>query len=139
MEDSGNNGKYNKWHLIINISPSIPLNDNVLERFWIRKNVSYDFLIFYFYFFVARYLCMSDEKSKFDCKSKQCIFCWVKPWRIWVYILTSSQQQNQQKLKFCISRGSNYCKFWKVRKTKIYYWRTSWSKYGSSINTVYWW
>lgn len=79
MEDSGNNGKYNKWHLLINLSPSIPLNGDMLERLRIRKDVSYDYFIF-----VARYLCMSDEKSKFDCKSKQCIFCRVKPWRIWV-------------------------------------------------------
>lgn len=49
MEDSGNNGKYNKWHLLINLSPSIPLNGDMLERLRIRKDVSYDyFILFYF-------------------------------------------------------------------------------------------
>ena len=50
MEDSGNNGKYNRWYLLINLSHSIPLNGDVLERFWIRKNVSYDYLNFFFFF-----------------------------------------------------------------------------------------
>ncbi|KAK8589774.1 hypothetical protein V6N12_024165 [Hibiscus sabdariffa] len=57
---------------VINLSPSVPLRCDVLDKVWIGKNVSYDHL---------RVLdCKAlvhvpkDERSKLDAKTHQCIF-----------------------------------------------------------------
>ena len=57
---------------LINLSPSVPLNGDVLENVWTRKEVSYDHLrVFDYRYFVhiPKY-----ERSKLDPKAKQCIF-----------------------------------------------------------------
>ena len=57
---------------LINLSPSIPLKGDVLERVWTRKDVSYDHLrVFGCREFVP---IPKDERSKLDVKAKPCIF-----------------------------------------------------------------
>ena len=57
---------------LINLSPSIPLKGNALERVWTRKDVSYDHLrVFGCKTFVH---IPKDERSKLDVKAKPCIF-----------------------------------------------------------------
>ena len=57
---------------LINLSPSVPLNGDVPEKVWIRKEVSYDHLrVFGCRDFVH---IPKDESSKLDPKAKQCIF-----------------------------------------------------------------
>ena len=65
MEDSGNNGKYNRWYLLINLSHSIPLNGDVLERFWIGKDVSYDYLKLFFFFLLQGICWVCDDHEEF--------------------------------------------------------------------------
>ena len=57
---------------LINLSPFIPLNGDVLEMVWKGKDVSYNHLkVFGCKTFVH---IPKDERSKLDRKSKQCIF-----------------------------------------------------------------
>ena len=57
---------------LINLSPSVPLNGDVPEKFWTGKEVSYDHLrVFGCRAFVH---IPKDERSKLDPKAKQCIF-----------------------------------------------------------------
>ena len=57
---------------LINFSPSVPLNDDVPEKFWTVKEVSYDHLrVFSCRAFVH---IPKDERSKLDPKAKECIF-----------------------------------------------------------------
>ena len=57
---------------LINLSPSVPLKGDVLERVWTGKNVSYDHLrVFGCKAFVH---IPKDERSKLDVKAKPCIF-----------------------------------------------------------------
>ena len=57
---------------LINLSPSVPLNGDVPEKVWTRKEVSYDHLrVFGCRAFVH---IPKDERSKLDPKAKQCIF-----------------------------------------------------------------
>ena len=57
---------------LINISPSVPLNDDVPKKVWTGKDVSYDHLrVFGYRAFVH---IPKDERSKLDVKAKPCIF-----------------------------------------------------------------
>ncbi|KAG8471369.1 hypothetical protein CXB51_036995 [Gossypium anomalum] len=57
---------------VINLSPSVPLRDDVPDRVWFGKDVSYDHLrVFGCKTFVH---VPKDEKSKLDAKTRQCIF-----------------------------------------------------------------
>ena len=57
---------------IINLSPSYALEGNTLQKVWLEKDISYDYLkIFRYRMFV--YI-LKDERSKLDAKAKQCIF-----------------------------------------------------------------
>lgn len=57
---------------LINLSPSTPLNGDVLNRFWTGKYVSYNHLnVFSCRAFVH---VPKDERSKLNSKSKECIF-----------------------------------------------------------------
>lgn len=57
---------------LINLSPSVPLDSDIPKRVWTGKEVSYKHLrVFGCRAFV--YI-PKDERSKFDVKSKQCIF-----------------------------------------------------------------
>ena len=57
---------------LINLSPSVSLNGDVLEKVWTRKEVSYDHLrVFGCRAFIH---IPKDERSKLDPKAKQCIF-----------------------------------------------------------------
>ena len=57
---------------LINISPLAPLDGNVLERLWTKKNVSYKHLrVFGCRVYVP---IPKDERPKLDDKAKECIF-----------------------------------------------------------------
>ena len=57
---------------MINLSPSYPLNGDVLERVWTGKDVAYEHLrVFGCRAFVH---IPKDKRSKRDSKSRQCIF-----------------------------------------------------------------
>ncbi|CAL2259645.1 unnamed protein product [Prunus armeniaca] len=57
---------------LINLSPSAPLNGDVPNKFWSKKDVSYNHLkVFGCRDFVH---IPKDKRSKFDAKSKECIF-----------------------------------------------------------------
>ena len=61
---------------LINLSPSVPLKGDILERVWTGKDVSYDNLrVFGCKTFVH---IPKDERSKLDVKAKPCIFL-----RVW--------------------------------------------------------
>lgn len=57
---------------LINLSPFVPLDGDVPNRVWTRKNVSYGYL--------RMFGCMNfvhsprDERSKLDKRSKHCVF-----------------------------------------------------------------
>lgn len=57
---------------LINLSPSVPLDSKLLESVWIRKDVS----IMHLRVFSCRIFIhvLKDERSKFDTKTKLCIF-----------------------------------------------------------------
>ena len=57
---------------LINLSPSYPLEGDILERVWIGKFVYFEHLrVFGYRTFVH---VPRDERSKFDSKTRQCIF-----------------------------------------------------------------
>jgi len=57
---------------VINLSPVVVLNSEVLSKIWFGKNVKYDHLrVFGCKAFVH---VPKDERSKLDVKSRQCIF-----------------------------------------------------------------
>ena len=56
---------------LINLSPLVPLDGDILKKVWKRKNISYKHLrVFGYRAFVH---IPRDERSKLDGKSKQCI------------------------------------------------------------------
>ncbi|KAL7219494.1 hypothetical protein ACSBR2_012530 [Camellia fascicularis] len=60
---------------VINLSPSFPLNGDVPERVWTRKDVSYEHLrVFGCRAFVH---ILKDERSKLDSKLRQCIYIFL--------------------------------------------------------------
>ena len=62
---------------LINLSPSVPLKGDILERVWTGKDVSYDNLrVFGCKTFVH---IPKDERSKLDVKAKPCIFLGYGP------------------------------------------------------------
>ena len=57
---------------LINLSSSVPLKGDVLERVWTKKDVSYDhFRVFGCRTFVH---IPKDERAKLDVKAKPCVF-----------------------------------------------------------------
>ncbi|KAK8564767.1 hypothetical protein V6N12_058349 [Hibiscus sabdariffa] len=57
---------------VINLSPSVPLQGDVLDKVWFGKDVSYDHLrVIGCKVFVH---VLKDERSKLDAKTRQCIF-----------------------------------------------------------------
>ncbi|RDX95839.1 hypothetical protein CR513_21583, partial [Mucuna pruriens] len=57
---------------IINLSPAISLNTEVLDKIWFGKDVKYDHLRVFDY--KALVHVPKDERSKLDIKTRQCIF-----------------------------------------------------------------
>uniref|UniRef100_A0A0D3AGD1 Retroviral polymerase SH3-like domain-containing protein n=1 Tax=Brassica oleracea var. oleracea TaxID=109376 RepID=A0A0D3AGD1_BRAOL len=57
---------------VLNLSPSAPLDGDILERVWTGKDVSYSHLrVFGCKAFVH---IPKDERSKLEMKSRQCVF-----------------------------------------------------------------
>lgn len=76
---------------LINMSPSIPLQLDVLEKTWTEKDISYGQLkVFGCRAFVH---IPNDERSKLDDKIKQCIF----------QVVGSNKQKSGSKSRCCCS------------------------------------
>lgn len=80
---------------LINLSPVIGLDNDILNRVWIGKDVCYDHVIVFSCRAYVHFL--KDEISKLDDEATPCIFIYrVWPCRVCIQVVRSSEQKDCQ-------------------------------------------